>query len=181
MLLGWRPVQTRRLKLKLGQAMDLLKVTGVEPQDFFKAANDTTNTALKVGRLLTVGKENGTCTMHQVQLALVHAIGAKTRTKNSKVVDSFEEAQVLHKKESIKAASYLQDKKDKNRVLLYKAEMEAIGRSAKWILLPNSTRAAGNQLHYESMITARWNFYHHWHKHPTSKSLENPDIRDGHS
>jgi hypothetical protein len=113
---GLETCSDKKADATVEQAMDLLLLAGVEPADVFKAANDTTNTALKVCRMLTVGKENGTCAMHEVQLALVHAIGAKTRTKQNKVVDSFEEAQVLHKK-SIQAAGYLQNKKDKNRVL----------------------------------------------------------------
>jgi hypothetical protein len=66
--LGLETCPDKKAEPTVEQAMDLLQLAGVQPQDVFKAANDTTNTALKVGRMLTVGKENGTCVRRYIKL-----------------------------------------------------------------------------------------------------------------
>jgi hypothetical protein len=141
----------------------------------FKAANDTTNTALKVGRLLTVSGERGTCGMHEAQLAFEHDTGKKVRTRGKQVVDEFGAFVKLHIK-SLKAAKYLMEKKSKGRFLDYTKQMKSEDREALKLYLPNSTRAAGTQFHMESMVRARWNLYNYWQKNPKDTCLENDDF-----
>ena len=167
--LGLETCDNKAAEATVDQALDMLTAAGIEPEDIFKAANDTTNVALKVGRLLTVTKENGGCAMHEISLAFTHAIGAKKRSRQNKVTDHFDELMELNKKCNA-VASYLQNKRNKNRFLLYVKEMGKFGREALKIIQPASTRAAGHQLHFEAMIKARWNFYHYWHKYPSIPS-----------
>jgi hypothetical protein len=50
--------------------------------------------------------------------------------------------------------------------------MSDAGRSAMRLFIPNSTRAGGVALHYESMIKSRWNLYQYWHQHQQAAALE---------
>jgi hypothetical protein len=166
---GLKTVLSKKAEPTADQTLLICQTAGMEKSDLFKAANDTTNTALKVGRLLTVSGERGTYGMHegQGQLAFEHATGKKVRKRGNKVVDHFDDFVKLHAK-SLKAAKYLMEKKSKGRFLEYIKLMKSEG--------PNSTRLCGTQFHFESMIRARWNLYNYWHKTPKATTVENDDF-----
>ena len=177
------PTRAERFKVPIGlavasskssdevanQTMRMLAAVGVQEADIYKAVNGTTNSAVAVGRLLS--GENGTCAMHQANLIIGHATGRLVRKVSRRVVDSFPEAESL-RKASEAAAGYLMNKKAKNRFLAYQQLMADKGRSAIRLAIPNSTRAGGVALHYESMIKSRWNLYQYWHSHPQATAIE---------
>ena len=151
-------------KTSQGTAMttfDLLAAAGIKPEDIYKVVNDTTNSALKTGRILTENTHQGTCAMHAVQLALEHGTGRKTRSRGGNVTDRFVDAESIRKR-SLAAAGYLMEKKSKGRFIKYKKEMAKVGREVIRIAMPNSTRAGGILLHYESMLRSKWNLDRYW-------------------
>ena len=80
--LGLTPVEDKKSDPTALQTMDLLRVAGIEEEDLYMPVNDTTNSAVKTGRVLT--GEDGSCAMHQVQLCFVHATGKVQRKKNNR-------------------------------------------------------------------------------------------------
>ena len=141
-------------KAVCAQTLSMLAACGIGKDDIYRAANDTTNSAVKVGRLLS--GENGTCSMHQVQLIITHATGRVTRKKNNKIVDSFVECERI-RKTSEDCANWIMNRKSKGRYSDYCKNMTEKGRSSRKLIIPNSTRAAGVVLHYESMLMSKWN------------------------
>ena len=173
--IGLETVLSKKADSTVDQTLTICEAAGILPGDLFKATNDTCTTALKVGRLLTVSKENGTCGMHQAELAFEHATGMKVRKSGKKVVDSFDDLDKLYKK-SLKAARYIMEKRSKARFVDYQKSLKADGRIALKLALPNATRCAGAQIHFESMIRARWNLYNYWHKNPRATALDNDEF-----
>lgn len=94
--------------------LDVLQRYGVTNHDIKFSMSDTTNSALKTGRELAdvVDIMEGKCTMHLVNLAVEHAIGKRTRSRNHVIVDEFPAAEALRKK-SLKSIGYLMSKKSK--------------------------------------------------------------------
>jgi len=154
--------------------MKMLNACGINAEDLYKAANDTTNSALKVGRILTGGDE-GTCAMHQTQLVVDHATGRKKRSAQNTITDDFPACEELRKKAE-KASQYLMNAKSKGRFLGYKTMMEARARTGLRITLPNSTRAAGVILHYEAILKSCWNLRLYWMDEPEAPKITEHDM-----
>jgi hypothetical protein len=134
------------------QILEILDTCGVQQNNLYKSANDTTNSSVKVGFLLT--GEKGTCAMHTTSLLIGHATRILQRKGSGKVIDSFDRLQDLFK-EVLEAASWLNNKKAKGRYLKYAKLMNQLGRKArKLVVMPNSTRVAGIILHLQSLY--RW-------------------------
>jgi hAT family C-terminal dimerisation region len=172
--LGLGKVEDKRSDGTSSQILDLLSMVGVTARDLYRAVNDTTNTALKVGRNLT--GFNGTCAMHEIQLALEHATGRKTRRENKIVTDQYVIMEELRKK-SLATSDYIMNLKSKGRFDKYKNFVKRSGRVANRIPQPNSTRAAGIILHFEGMIKERWNhlLYTQSESDPQAKELSNEE------
>jgi hypothetical protein len=151
------------------QTLKLLAGCGIEKEDLYKAVNDTTNTAVRTGELLT--GEKGTCAMHSTQLVIQHATGHLKRKKDCKIVDEFPECEDLRKK-ARDSAFYLMNKKAKTRFAKYKKQMNNQGRIANRIFMPNDTRAAGVHMFFNSMITSRWNLDSYWYEDPAARKYE---------
>jgi hypothetical protein len=74
------------------------------------------------------------------------------------------------------AGSYLMDKKSKGRFKNFKKKMAKMGRKAIKITLPNSTRAGGVVIMFESLVRSRWNLHHYWHEDTTAKELRDDEF-----
>ena len=98
------------------KCLEMMELCGFEKEDIFRASNDTTNSAVRTGELLSGLK--GTCLMHELELALKHAIGWLTRKRNNRIVDSFDKAEELREL-SFKVARYLMEKRAKSRLKKY--------------------------------------------------------------
>jgi len=161
------------------QTLKILSTCGIEKCDVYKTTNDTTNSALATGRHLTAEGYQGTCAMHEIQLALQHATGLKTRTAKvdgkSKIVDEFPDCVEIITKAKL-AGSYLMDKKSKGRFKNFRKKMEEMGRSTIKIVLPNSTRAGGVVIMFESLVRSRWNLHHYWHQDTTARDLTDDEF-----
>ena len=172
--IGLSVVDDKRSEQTAELTMKMLNACGIYAEDLYKAANDTTNSALKVGRLLTGGDE-GTCAMHQTQLVIDHATGRKTRKRAGKIVDENPACESLRKKAE-KATQCLMNAKSKGRFLGYRKMMESRARTGLRILLPNSTRAAGVILHYECILKSCWNLRSHWLVETAAPKLDEHDL-----
>ncbi len=73
--IGMIDVESKTSEYIATVTMSVLEKVGIQKADFFRSVNDTTNSALKVGDLLTGSK--GTCAMHSTQLIIEHATGKK--------------------------------------------------------------------------------------------------------
>jgi hAT family C-terminal dimerisation region len=122
------------------QILEILNTCGVKQENLYTTANDTTNSSVKVGFLLT--GEKGTCTMPTTSLLIGHATGILQRSSAGQVSDSFVRLQELFK-EVLDAAGWLNNKKAKGRYLRYARLMNQLGRKARKLVMPNSTRVAG--------------------------------------
>jgi len=171
--IGLSPVADKKSEGTALQTLELLALSGIEEKDLYKAVNDTTNTALKVGRLLT--GENGGCAMHEVQLLLEHAMGTRKRSANTIVTDSFPEAQAIRKK-ALAASGWLMERKAKGRFKTFETLLKEQGLNVKRIQQPNSTRAAGTQIHFESILVQRFTLPVLWARELGAKSLSNEDF-----
>jgi len=140
--------------VKVAEAtLDILRRVGVGKALLYRAVNDTTGAAVKAGRELT-GKD-GTCIMHKADLVIERATGLKKRTKNKKVVDSFDEFVNIVKKFKTVGA-WLMNKKSKNRFQKYRLFCKQMGFKGNTIFLPNETRVAGIHLMLQSFVRSRW-------------------------
>jgi hypothetical protein len=153
--------------------LNVLSKAGITKPDLFRAVNDTTNSALMVGRLLT--GTNGTCVMHETELIMEHALGMKVRTDNHVVVDSFTDCEDL-RKSAKDAVSFLMDKKAKSRFPKYVRAMAGQGRKALRIPLPNATRVAGTHKMIQGMVTSRWNLREYWQECPARKMISDAEF-----
>jgi hypothetical protein len=147
-----------------------LGLCGIKKRDIYQVANDTTNTSLAIGRLLTANGEKGTCAMHEIQLAIVHATGMAQRKKDREVVDQFPECEELQKKAHT-ASSYLIEKRAKARYKQFHALMQSHGHQHCRIAIPNSTRAAGILIQWESLIREKFNLVVYWISNVKAKDL----------
>ena len=119
--------------------------------------------------------EEGTCAMHEIQLAIVHSTGMAKRKKGRVVVDEFPECEDLRKK-SLAVSSYLMDKKAKARHKKMQEMMASQGRGHTRIVLPNATRAAGILIHWESLLRERWNLVLYWLSDFKAKELNDDEF-----
>ena len=147
----------------------ILKSAGIYTPDNFRTVNDTTPTAVAVGRILT--GTNGTCLMHRCQLIMEHATGKRTRKRNNAVVDSFEACEKVRKAARV-AASDLMTGKSRGRYHFYERSMNDAGRHAKRLPLPNETRCAGFHLFYEALIESCWNLRLYWYQNQKAKRID---------
>ena len=128
-----------------------------------------------IGRLLTADGAQGTCAMHQIQLAITHSTGMVQRRKDNKVIDSFPECEDLRKK-ALLASSYLMEKRAKARLKQMQALMSQRGRVTTRIAMPNSTRAAGILINWESLIREKWNLGIYWDSNVKAFCLNDDDF-----
>ena len=173
--LGLEQVNDKKAEPSADQTLKILSLCGIGKADIYRAANDTTNTSLMIGRLLTASGEQGTCAMHEIQLAIVHATGMAQRKKDNKVVDSFAECEDLRKK-ALLASSYLMEKRAKSRLKKMHEEMTKHGRQNIRIALPASTRAAGILINWESLLRVKWNLVLYWHSNVKAKDLTDDEF-----
>jgi hypothetical protein len=133
---------------------------GIEKEDLYKTVNDTTNSAVKTGWNLTGVK--GTCAMHRVNLIIEHATGRRKRTQQRKVTDEFPECEAI-RKNAYEFGSYYNNNKRKQVYLALERWCKEKKLPVCRIALPNSTRAAGTALLYQSIVRQKWVFYDYWH------------------
>ena len=152
------------------QSLAILDGAGIGQSDIYRAANDTTNAALKTGRLITADGDEGTCFMHITQLCIDHATGRKKRSVNKTVTDQFPECEAI-RLASLKASKTVWDGKSKKKWDDYCKIVNSAGRKFIKIIQPNKTRASGVRLHYEDMVRSRWNLDLYWCKVPTNGAL----------
>jgi hAT family C-terminal dimerisation region len=173
--LGLEEVIDKKAEPSAEQTLKILALCGISKADIYRAANDTTNVSLMIGRLLTANGEQGTCAMHEIQLVIVHSTGMAQRKKGNKVVDSFPECEELRKK-ALLASSYLMEKRAKARLKKMHALMTDLGRLHTRIALPNSTRAAGILINWESLIREKWNLVLYWLNNVKAKDLTDDEF-----
>jgi hypothetical protein len=167
---GLQVVEDKKADPTARQTLKLLELCGIKKNDIYRAANDTTNTSLAIGRLLTADGKQGTCAMHVVQLAIVHATGMAQRREQGKIVDEFPQCEDLRKKAHA-AASYLMEKRAKARYKEFHKLMVGHGRAHSRIAMPNSTRAAGILIQWESLIKEKFNLVTYWQSNVKAKEL----------
>lgn len=126
----------------------------IEKKDLRKQMNDTTNSALKAGRLI-VGNdksENVLCGMHVVELVVGHASGFLERTVGKVVVDENKPCLEFSKRVR-KCVKQFSDRKTKSKMEHYQEFCSSLaGFQAIKIPLPNKTRVAGNFRMYEGLL-----------------------------
>jgi hypothetical protein len=131
---------------------------GIEPEDVFRGVNDTTNSALLTGHLLSSGrnKQNiNTCMMHTQELVVTHALGIRTRKRRGVVVDSFEKGKNIRDK--VKSMlTFIMDRKSKGRFREYCTFCcENTGTKGLVLELPNDTRVAGTYRMFLSCLRSK--------------------------
>jgi hypothetical protein len=99
--------------------------------------------------------------MHKIQLAIVHATGMVQRSEKGKVADQFPECEELWKKAQA-ASSYLMEKRAKGRYKQFHALMQSHSHHHNRIAMPNSTRAAGILIQWDSLIREKFNLVVYW-------------------
>jgi hypothetical protein len=158
------------------QILEILKTCGVRQEDLYKSANDTTNSSVKVGFLLT--GEKGTCAMHTTA-AIAHWARNWNFAKEQsagQVHDSFVPLKDLFK-ELLDAAGWLNNKKSKGRYLRYSKLMVKLGRRARKLVVPNSTRVSGIVLlHLNSLLMERWNLLEFYHADAGAKEITDDQV-----
>jgi hypothetical protein len=116
--------------------------------------NDTTNSALKAGRLI-VGddkSENVLCGMHVVELVVGHASGFLERTQGKKVVDHNKPCNKFCNRVR-KCVKEFSDRKTKSKMDRYTTFCKTyLGYQPIKIPLPSKTRVAGNFRMYEGLL-----------------------------
>jgi hAT family C-terminal dimerisation region len=172
--LGLEEVVNKKADPSAKQTLKILGLCGIRKCDIYRAANDTTNTALMIGRLLTADGKQGTCAMHEIQLAIVHSTGMVERKKGKNITDSFPECESLRKKAML-ASGYLMEKRAKSRLKKMQELMTTCGRVCCRIAMPASTRAAGILILFESLIRERFNLAIYWHSNVVAKDLTDSD------
>lgn len=134
------------------ETIRILHKFGIYQTDLYRPVNDTTNSALKAGRLIVGSDKSGSCGMHQCELITKHATGQAVRRHNRVEVDSFPECEALRLKAK-KFCSWLINKKSKSRLRAYN-EFTSIGGKSKPIKLtvPNDTRVSGVMTMYQNLL-----------------------------
>lgn len=134
----------------------VLKRYGITQDDLYKSVNDTTASAVFIGKLLV--QDAGTCAMHVVDLIIKHSFGLVVRTrtyddldadgnktydkagkkkKKTIVIDSFPECMSV-RKYVWEAISYLMS--PRKRFAEYEKVMSEKVRPTTRLALPNATR-----------------------------------------
>jgi len=130
----------------------------IQKCDIFRAVNDTANSALKTGLLISdYRKPDGgtTCQMHAQELVLKHALGLAIRKRNKTVIDSFPAGKNL-RDQCKSLASKIMDKKQKNRLVEYNdLSMSTYHVKPCRLLVPNDTRVSGTFTLFTSMLRAK--------------------------
>ena len=130
----------------------------IDKKDLRKQMNDTTNSALKAGRLI-VGddkSENVLCGMHVVELVVGHASGFLERTVGKVVVDENKPCLEFSKRVR-KCVKEFSDRKTKSKMERYQDFCNnKIGLKPIKIPLPNKTRVAGNFRMYEGLLRSHY-------------------------
>ena len=129
---------------------------GIKPQDILRGINDTTNSALLTGRLISEHRvpenQTTTCHMHTQELVLQHALGIRQRTRMGEPYDKFEEGKKLTKKVKT-LVGFIMNKQDKNRFKNYQDYCKQITKQeVPKLVLPNDTRVSGIFFMYESVL-----------------------------
>ncbi|KAI2512772.1 hypothetical protein MHU86_1560 [Fragilaria crotonensis] len=134
-------------------ALAVCKRVGVQQCDLQDSCNDTTNSSVATGRILT--GQNGSCSMHVSSLLIEHAIGKRVRTKNRQIVDSFDKHETLRKKHQA-CVKYIWSKRAKARRKMYIARNEAASLSTIRVQLDNDTRVAGTHRLFQQQLRSRY-------------------------
>ena len=127
----------------------------IHKADIFRGVNDTTNSALRAGQLLTDGRNVrglNTCVMHTQELVITHALGLRTRTRMRVVVDEFCEGKALRNRVK-ELLSFIMDKKAKGRFREYCNLDKAVKTNV--LELPNDTRVAGTYRMFVSCLKSK--------------------------
>ena len=128
--------------------------------DIFRGINDTTNSALLTGRLISSGRvpddgSRNSCFMHTQELALTHAFGLRDRKRNGDVTDSFLPGKAIRDRVR-KLCSTIMNRKSKgcfnDYSMLCKDEH---GFKALVLELPNETRISGTFRMFNSCLRAK--------------------------
>jgi hypothetical protein len=125
---------------------------GITQEDIFSAINDTSNSAVLAGKQIAGTNVPGTCDMHVFELALKHATGMKSRSKNKVICDQNPEFVALHDKFNT-LVSWITNKKAKSRFCKYSES-----HSGQVIVLeqPGDTRVSGISTFCEDLIRSRY-------------------------
>jgi hypothetical protein len=86
------------------------------------------------------------------------------------VTDSFVPLKDLFK-ELLDAAGWLNNKKSMGRFLKYSKLMNQLGRRARKLVVPNSTRVSGIVLYIKSLLMERWNLAEYYHDVAVPKEI----------
>ena len=137
----------------------MLKMYSTTQQDLFRPVNDTTASALLMGRLIVGCNDSGTCGMHMCELITKHAMGQVTRKCNKQVVDSFPEMEMF-RSNIRKFASSIMDTKQKPKYKQYVKFVETLnsGKQPLKLETPNDTRVTGTMMMYQTMLRSYWTF-----------------------
>lgn len=133
---------------------------GIKEEDIFRGVNDTTNSALRTGLLLSQGRapeEKGpTCFMHAQELVVKHALGLAPRKGRHGAPDDLFEPGVRLRDRVKTWLGYLCNKKAKSRFLKYKEYCKSrLSIDVIRFSLPNDTRIAGVYYMYTSALRSR--------------------------
>ena len=133
---------------------------GIELSDVFRGINDTTNSALLTGKLLSEGRvpEKGarhTCYMHTQELVVNHAFGLKERNKNNAVSDSFKPGKNITKKVRDLCATIMNRKMKGLFRELNDLCIAEFGCKALMLELPNDTRVSGTFKMFVSCLRSK--------------------------
>jgi hAT family C-terminal dimerisation region len=131
----------------------VLARVGITLDDVLSSVNDTTNSAVKTGRLLA--GTDGDCKMHVSSLMVEHAIGKRTRKQNGEIVDSFpvhERLRVKHRAVVV----YLFGGKSKGRYYAYQDRCNRLGKGTIRVSLDNDTRVAGTQRLFQFQLRSMY-------------------------
>lgn len=131
---------------------------GITSGMVFRGVNDTTNATKKAGRDICQNRQpegHNSCAMHTQELVLKHAIGLRTRSENTVIVDQFPEG--LHLVTKIrKIHAKIMDKKKKHRYVEYQNHnWEFLASESVKLIIPNDTRVSGNHAMLESSLRSK--------------------------
>lgn len=119
--------------------MLILERVGIVQADIYRCANDTTNSSVKVGKLVLNTEDGGRCDFHVGELCALHSTGFKVRKHDNKVVDS-NPCFVAFEKVVRSIVKFIMNGKSLTRYEKYKTFHKNRGKSTRKLYLPGSTR-----------------------------------------
>ena len=124
--------------------------------------NDTTVSALLVGRLIVGCNDPSTCRMNKCDLIMKHVMGQVARKCNKQEVNSFPEMEMFRAKIR-KFAIWIMDTKQKSRYKQYANFVETMmkGKQPLKLETSNDTRVPGTMMMYQSMVRSYWDLHYY--------------------